>query len=201
MTAGTRRDLCKEMTPYHTEMQVVRGRWCVSEHPSPCLSVEGSCSCLLPRGIDGNRPPAREEPGKPLWGDGLGALPPPPPRLATLLHQRSHLNVKSFPTDQRRSCIQSLSCNLAEIEALGWLGSAAPEMAHSRNTAWCVPASCALVFLLYTLIPFLISPPDPRRQQSLLEVTLKSSWEQMLAGGSSLHCRGWCSRWCSLAGR
>lgn len=61
----------------HTEIRVVYGRLCVSKCLSVCLlPVEGSCLCLMPRGIDGNPPPAQEEPGEPLQGPGLEVLPP-----------------------------------------------------------------------------------------------------------------------------
>lgn len=100
-----------------------------------------------------------------------------------------------FPHRPKEECIQSLSCNLGEIEALGSPNQAG-ECSSGDGTLEKHSVVCA-----YFLCPGLPAVhPDPRRQQSLLGVSLKSSWEPMLAGGSSLHCRGWCSLWCSLAG-
>lgn len=57
--------------------------WCVEGCcVSKCLSLsvflpgEGNCLCLVPRGIDGNLPPAQVELGKPLQGAGLEVFTP-----------------------------------------------------------------------------------------------------------------------------
>ena len=99
----------------------MEGSVCLSVCPSVCLSVEGSCSCLLPSGMEGNSPPAWEEPGKPCWEMRWEHRHLPFPQLETLLPKHLTYTWDFPPLTERRSVFKAFLVTQVRLRHLGHL--------------------------------------------------------------------------------